>query len=557
MSAARLTHRQREHFVGAPVLLASLLIVGVLMAVFRLALHGAVQPNAAVAFGIVVAAGETLRITLPGGRDNAPLAATAALGYALAPQLCGHPAQWGPVQVIVVVAVAAALGSVPQALVGRPPSVGYLVRRIGVPGFVAWLLRSVLHSVVERTVGSGLLLLLCGMACLALLLDSALGALFGTAAGPYASGLVSPGGEFEFGDPSSSPGIALLPLLVSSKEAQFGAGAERVSTRALHRFLGSWFDECMATARVCPAVAALSAAVALAAGPLGLWVLPIAAAPVLVMQRALRRYAAIRATYQQTIRALSRVTDLAGYTEPGHARRVCRLALAIGRELDLTEPELLDLEYASLLHDIGQLSLADPLPSGATVLATPWVAAEVAVRGAEVVRQTGVLDRVARVMEAQVTPYQATRLGPPRPPTVPEGTAEEMAGAASEAAATVATEPAPETAGMATAAAPEAAVAAAPGTASAATSSSGAGEVSGSTEPGAESGAESDGWVPPDASELRAAGILRVANDFEDLRTAEPGPAANARALARIRRGVGAPYDPMAVEALTRLFAPQ
>jgi hypothetical protein len=515
MSATRLTRRQRPHVVGAPVLLASLLIVGVLMAVFRLALHGAVQPDAAVAFGIVVALGELLRITLPGGRDNAPLAATAALGYALTPQLCGHVAQWGPVQVIVVVAVAAALGSVPQALVGRPPSVGYLVRRIGVVGVVAWLLRSVLHSLVERTTGSGLLLLLCGMACLALLIDSALAALFATSAGEYASGPVSPGGEFEFGDLGTGLGIAPQPLQESA-EQQFGAAsASRLSApRALRRFFGNWFEECTATARVCPAVAALSAAVALAAGPLGLWVLPIAAAPVLVMQRALRRYAAIRATYQQTIRALSRVTDLAGYTEPGHARRVCRLALAIGRDLDLTEPELLDLEYAALLHDIGQLSLADPLPSGATVLATPWVAAEVAVRGAEVVRQTGVLDRVARVLEAQVIPYQATRLGPPRPP----------AGSAAR------------------------------------TAWAGQGAPAAGNPGGSDDDPDADPDVPrvePDASELRAAAILRVANDFEDLRTAEPGPAANARALARVRRGVGAPYDPEAVEALTRLFAPQ
>jgi hypothetical protein len=61
--------------------------------------------------------------------------------------------------------------------------------------------------------------------------------------------------------------------------------------------------------------------------------------------------------------------------------------------------------------------------------------------------------------------------------------------------------------------------------------------------------------VPPDASELRAAGILRVANDFEDLRTADPGPSAHVTALARIRRGIGDPYDPRAVESLTRLVS--
>jgi len=135
------------------------------------------------------------------------------------------------------------------------------------------------------------------------------------------------------------------------------------------------------------------------------------------------------------------------------------------------------LEYAALLHDIGQLSLADPLPSGATVLATPWVAAEVAARGAEVVRETGVLDRVARVLEAQCRPY--------------------LAGA---------------------------------------------------------DGSDPDSAEPTSESERRAAAILRVANDFEDLRTAEPGPSPHVRALARIRRGIGDPYDPQAVESLTRLF---
>ena len=48
-----------------------------------------------------------------------------------------------------------------------------------------------------------------------------------------------------------------------------------------------------------------------------------------------------------------------------------RLAVAVGRELGMSEPDLLELEYAALMHDIGQLSLADPIPGGATVLASP------------------------------------------------------------------------------------------------------------------------------------------------------------------------------------------
>ncbi|HWG25925.1 hypothetical protein [Actinospica sp.] len=462
---ARTQTPPRHHFVATPVLLGCLLVAGVLAAMLKLFVRGPVQMSDALAFGAVIVLGEALRITLPGGRDNAPLAATAGLGYALTTSIGGRPAMWGPVQVIVVVAVAAVIGSVPQAIAGRPAPIGYLVRRIGVTGIVAWLLRTVLAPEIATATRTELLLLLSAMAILALLMDPALAAVFATSSGYYATGsLLS---HSEYGDSSVEHG----------RPAE-SAAAPRTSLR---RLLDTWFEECVATARICPAVAALSVAVALAADPLGLWVLPIAAAPVLVMQRALRRYSAIRATYQQTIRALSRMTDLAGYTDPGHARRVCRLALAIGRDLDLTEPELLDLEYAALLHDIGQLSLADPLPGGATVLATPWVAAEVAARGAEVVRETGVLDRVARVLEAQPLSYRAQL-------------------AVSEAAV-------------------------------------GEDEAIG------------------DESERRAAAILRVANDFEDLRTAEPGPSAHVSALARIRRGIGDPYDPRAVESLTRLVS--
>ena len=473
--------RPRFPGVPTPMLLGSLLALVVLAAVLRLAIHGPVQLPVALGFGAVIVLGEAMRITLPGGRDNAPLAATASLGYALAVSIGGRPALWGPVQVIVVVAVAAAIGSMPQAIVGRPAPLGYLVRRIGVTGVIAWLSRSVLASTMAAASHIQLLLLLCAMVTLALILDSGLAAVFASSAGRYADGSPIPTPEYPEATAAGAAGREPMP------EPRIRPVS---ALRVLRNLFGIWVGECIAVARVCPAIGALTVAVALAAGPLGLWVLPIAAAPILVMQRALRRYAAVRATYQQTIRALSRMTDIAGYTDPGHARRVCRLALAMGRDLDLTEPELLDLEYAALLHDIGQLSLADPLPGGATVLATPWVAAEVAARGAEVVRQTGVLDRVARVLEAQPLAYR-----------------ERLETAESE------------------------------------------------TVEGADGGAERSGQPLADAGERRAAAILRVANDFEDLRTADSGPSAHVKALARIRRGIGDPYDPYAVESLTRLVS--
>jgi hypothetical protein len=476
--------------ISTSMLLGALLSVGVFAAVLRLSMHGPVQVPSALAFGAVIVLGEAMRITLPGRRDNAPLAATAALGYALTPTIGGHAALWGPVQVVVVVAVAAVIGSVPLAIAGRPAPLGYLVRRIGVTGVVAWLFRSVLASTAAAASHVELLLLLCGMTILSLVLDSALAAVFASSAGRYADGSVIP----RPGYPEAAPSAAGATGREPASEPHSAYAPLRA---ALRRLFGVWVSECIAVARVCPAIGALAVALSLAAGPLGLWVLPIAAAPILVMQRALRRYAAVRATYQQTIRALSRMTDIAGYTDPGHARRVCRLALAMGRDQELTEPELLDLEYAALLHDIGQLSLADPLPGGATVLATPWVAADVAARGAEVVRQTGVLDRVARMLEAQPLAYNAR------------------------------------------------------------VESAADGSGPGNGEDGGEEGAVggTDGAELADEGERRAAAILRVANDFEDLRTADPDPSSHVRALARIRRGMGDPYDPRAVESLTRLVS--
>jgi len=53
------------------------------------------------------------------------------------------------------------------------------------------------------------------------------------------------------------------------------------------------------------------------------------------------------------------------------------------------------------MHDIGQLSLSDPIPGGATVLADPAQARRIAELGAEVIKQTGVLDRVAELVRRQ------------------------------------------------------------------------------------------------------------------------------------------------------------
>src|SRR2546430_867360 len=127
-----------------------------------------------------------------------------------------------------------------------------------------------------------------------------------------------------------------------------------------------------------------------------------------VAQVAFRRYAGIRTTYLQTVRALAKVTEIGGYVEAGHSERVSRLAVAIGRELGIHEPQLLELEYAALMHDIGQLSLHDPIPGGATVLVSRQDQQRIAGLGADVIQQAQVLGSVAEIVRRQNEPYRDT-----------------------------------------------------------------------------------------------------------------------------------------------------
>jgi diguanylate cyclase (GGDEF)-like protein/putative nucleotidyltransferase with HDIG domain len=59
--------------------------------------------------------------------------------------------------------------------------------------------------------------------------------------------------------------------------------------------------------------------------------------------------------------SLSATVDARDAYTAGHSRRVQRLALAIGRELDLSEAELDLLGHAALFHDIGKLAIPDSI----------------------------------------------------------------------------------------------------------------------------------------------------------------------------------------------------
>ncbi|MFC7387487.1 HD-GYP domain-containing protein [Sphaerisporangium rhizosphaerae] len=329
---------------------------------------GLADPHIAIAFGALVAAGELARLTMPGNREVAPIGAAAALGYTLLLDVGGVPTRHSALQVVAVMSAGMTLGALPHIAVGRPPRLDAIARRLLSGALLAFAYRplaAVLYETTDR--GDGPWWVVLGV--MAVLITAMLAA-----------------------------DVVIAAVL----RAEQVRTALRVAVR----------DELRMAAPLGAAVAASGTLLALASHSMNLAALVVFAAPLLVTQVAFRKYAGIRATYLQTVRALARVTEVGGYVEPGHSRRVSMLSLAIGRELGMPEPELLELEYAALMHDIGQLSLRDPIPGGATVLTDPEQARSIAELGAEIIRKTGVLDRVADIVRRQGDPFS----GPEAPP---------------------------------------------------------------------------------------------------------------------------------------------
>ena len=342
----------------------------VVAALARTAAAGSVVDlRTAIAFGSAIAIGELLRLGLPGGREAAPIATAAALAYALlirVHQLQGPVTHVAALQVIAVTAVGMTMGAMPHIAAGRPAGVTGMATRLVAVACVAFAFRPVVGADVIRMRDHWWV------------------------------------------------AFAVMAVLVAAGwlvEATIGA---LIRADDLHaRFSVALWDEMRLQLPLGAAAGVSAIMISFAAEVMGLAELVVFMGPLLVTQVAFRRYSGIRATYLQTVRALARVTEVGGYVEAGHSRRVSRLAVAVGRELGLAETDLLDLEYAALMHDIGQLSLPDPIPGGATVLVSIQDQRRIAELGADVISQAGVLDRVAELVRCQSWPYRGHDPEPP------------------------------------------------------------------------------------------------------------------------------------------------
>jgi len=320
------------------------------------------------AFFVAIVTGEVFRVTLPGSRQTAPIATAAALGFAMTVRSTqGMPAGYEGAVVVAVTVVAMSIGSIPIVARGEPVHLPDLANRLIGIAVAALLFREIPIS-QGRTV---------------LDLQASWSA--------YVLALV----------------MVLVSAIALTVEVFLSASVR--SARFHAPFVRTLEDEFRAAFGLTAALSATGALIALAERPLGIVAIPLFLFPLVLTQFAVRRYSVIRRTYLQTIRTLSRLTEFAGYTEPGHASRVAALSMEMGHELGMSERDVLELEYAALLHDIGQVSLTVPIPGGATVLAAPADQRRIAHDGAEIVRETGVLDNVAVILEAQTTPYRQVR----------------------------------------------------------------------------------------------------------------------------------------------------
>jgi hypothetical protein len=135
-------------------------------------------------------------------------------------------------------------------------------------------------------------------------------------------------------------------------------------------------------------------------GGMGLWGPAIFTIPLLAAWYSYEQLNVVRATYDQTIRALGAAPELGGMVREGHAERVASLAVATGKELGFSSHELESLETAALLHHLGQVCLDEPEDGRAP---DPVAVADA---GAAILRVTPLLAPAGDIIASEQMPHR-------------------------------------------------------------------------------------------------------------------------------------------------------
>ena len=324
----------------------------------------------AVVFGLLIAVGEMVQFRVDRTHNRAPIATSAALGYAM---LRGPAVHVPPdlAQIIAVTAAGTALGIVPRTLAGMWWDPVVSARRV------------------------------LSVACAALVFGLIIpDRLFWNGTWQYAIPLVG----------------VMLAAVVAAVVTDALVGASQATERFSRPFVSALRDEFGIAARIGIAMGISGLLLAAGTSVLGLWAPPLVVVPLLLTQFAFRRYAAALRTYRSTVRSMSRTTEVAGFASPGQNLRTAHLAVAIGHDLGLKQNRMVALEYAALLAGVGQLALSDPSPGGASLLRTRDERREAADIGAEVIERSGVLNEVAEIVRHSSDSFRAGRANDPSIP---------------------------------------------------------------------------------------------------------------------------------------------
>lgn len=317
----------------------------------------------AITFGLLVAIGEMVQFKVDSSRNRAPIATSAALGYAM---LRGPSLETPPnvAQVVAVVGIATVLGVLPRIVTGLRWDVVVSCRRV--------------------------LSVACAAAVFAAIIPSD----------------TAWNGSWRHSVPLVAT-MVLSVLTAGLVDAVIGAG--QASERDNRPFPASLRDELVVMGQIGMAMGIGGVLLAAGTSLIGLWALPLVIAPLLLTQFAFRRFASAQRTYRTTVRSMARSTEIAGFSSPGQNARTASLAVAIGNDLGLTPARMEALEYAALLSGVGQLALADPSPGGASLLRSREERQQAAEIGASIIERSGVLDHVAEIVRHSNDPYRHGR----------------------------------------------------------------------------------------------------------------------------------------------------
>ncbi len=383
---APLISRGLQVLGGRPAGISTLILIGLITAMLAVTVTtigprgGDLVSNLplVLAFLLAIVVAEQLRIPLPGRAESAPLGTAVGLAMAFATDRPGAPVTYTVGGCILAVGLAIAVGALPRHL--REPRDSMVHALDSAVRLFSVTLAALIWRNPWPCFGSESLMTL------------------SRSWAGWQKALV----------------LVTIGIVVVLGETPIRA-AWRAAQEQL-RWAQATSDEAIVTRGLTSAVAVTAAMIAICLPVLDLVAVPLMMLPMVFTQNAVRRQSMIRETYRQTVIALSRMPEVVGIIPRGHAKTVAQLSVAVARKLGMKEREVNDLEFAALLHDIGQVTLRYPIPGGATVQAAPIDQQRIADDGAAIIRETGVLGAVSDIVATQVSPYHRVVEGQERLP---------------------------------------------------------------------------------------------------------------------------------------------